>query len=178
MKLDIRPLSSELVYNKVNRWFLEEARFRMSFIKLITSQLLDECIEHIRNADTVYLLISFVMESGVRLLSPHLRDAVLRGADVKLLTGDYLYVTQPQALTALIHIHPELEVRLWNSRGVSFHPKAYLFRKANGDDVVIVGSSNLSHSALTTAPHRPGNRRVHIRRPHLWTMSLHPGRHS
>lgn len=122
----------------------------MSTVRLITSQLLAECIGHIGEADTVYLLISFVMESGVRLLAPHLREAVARGADVKVLTGDYLFVTEPEGLAELRGIHSDIEIRLWNSRGISFHPKAYLFRKNDGSDVLIVGSSNLSRSALTT----------------------------
>ncbi len=122
----------------------------MSIVKLIASQLLDECVQHIEDSETIYLLISFVMESGVELLAPSLRVAAKGGADIKILTGDYLYVTQPEALRELREIHPAIEVRLWNSHGVSFHPKAYLFRKRMGDDVVIVGSSNLSRSALTT----------------------------
>ena len=122
----------------------------MSSIKLITSKLIDECFHHIGESDTIYLLISFVMESGVRLLVPYLRDAAMNGADIKVLTGDYLFVTQPEALALLYQIHPEIEIRLWNSRGVSFHPKAYLFHKVSGNNVVIVGSSNLSKSALTT----------------------------
>lgn len=122
----------------------------MSSIKLITSQLLNTCIQHMENAESIYLLISFTMESGVRLLTPFLRDAAERGADVKILTGDYLYVTQPDALAALGQIHPTIAVRLWNSRGTAFHPKAYLFRKSDADDVLIVGSSNISQSALTT----------------------------
>ncbi|WP_369802933.1 hypothetical protein [Sporosarcina sp. P20a] len=34
------------------------------------------------------------------------------------------------------------------SGGTSFHPKAYLFKSQNGS-TVIIGSSNLSRSALT-----------------------------
>ncbi|WDL99110.1 DEAD/DEAH box helicase family protein [Alicyclobacillus sp. ALC3] len=122
----------------------------MTSIKLITSHLIDECLRHIEESETIYLLISFTMISGVDLIESALREAAHRGADIKFLTGDYLFVTQPEALADLIAIHPGIEVRLWKSAGVSFHPKAYIFRKAIGDDAVIVGSSNLSRSALTT----------------------------
>ncbi|QHT59364.1 DEAD/DEAH box helicase family protein [Paenibacillus lycopersici] len=120
----------------------------MPDIKLITENLVEELIPGIQRASGIYILTSFVMESGVRLLAPHLKEAALRGAEVKLLAGDYLFVTQPEALRALIRIHPAIEVRLWRSRGTSFHPKAYLFDYENGQGLFIVGSSNLSQSAF------------------------------
>ena len=121
----------------------------MADVKLITRRLQDELIQYFERADTIYLLISFLMESGVRLIAPYLRDAAARGADIKILTGDYLYVTQPQALAHFITIDPGIEVRLWKSHGESFHPKAYLFDDSKESSVMVVGSSNLSASALT-----------------------------
>lgn len=88
------------------------------------------------------------MKSGVELTQEPLKHAN-NGADIKICTGDYLFVTQPEALEALINIHPSIEVRLWNSNGVSFHPKSYMI-KDQQNSLLIVGSSNLSRSALTT----------------------------
>lgn len=88
------------------------------------------------------------MKSGVKLLEEPLRDAAIRGAEIKVCTGDYLYITQPEAIGKLHNIHPGIELRLWKSNGVAFHPKAYMFQyKDNG--TLIIGSSNLSNSALT-----------------------------
>ena len=42
-----------------------------------------------------------------------------------------------------------MEVRLWQSNGISFHPKSYIFQY-DDSGTLIVGSSNLSRSALTT----------------------------
>lgn len=120
----------------------------MPDIKLITENLVDELIPSIQKAAGIYILTSFVMESGVRLLAPHLKDALDRGAEVKLLAGDYLFVSQPEALRALLRSHPSIEARLWRSRGTSFHPKAYLFDYGDGEGLFIVGSSNLSLSAF------------------------------
>ncbi|MUT65718.1 DEAD/DEAH box helicase family protein [Paenibacillus sp. NEAU-GSW1] len=120
----------------------------MPEIKLITENLVDELIPGIQKASGIYILTSFVMESGVRLLAPHLKEAMNRGAEVKLLAGDYLFVSQPEALRALLNIHPYIEARLWRSRGTSFHPKAYLFDYGSGEGLFIVGSSNLSLSAF------------------------------
>jgi len=88
------------------------------------------------------------MKSGVYLLEKPLLKAAERNADIKICTGDYLYITQPEAIEKLVAIHPTIEVRMWKSKGGSFHPKAYLFEdEKNGTS--IIGSSNLSRSALT-----------------------------
>lgn len=120
----------------------------MTNIKLITENIIDDLVESIQGASSIYILTSFVMESGVKLLEGPLNEAIQRGADVKLMAGDYLYVTQPEGLRRLIEIEPRMEVRLWQSKGVSFHPKAYMLQKDDGEGLLIVGSSNLSRSAL------------------------------
>ncbi|REJ17941.1 MAG: DNA helicase [Paenibacillaceae bacterium] len=117
-------------------------------VKLITENLADELINAIRHASGIYIMTSFVMLSGVRLLAPHLKQALERGAEVKVLAGDYLFVTQPEGLKALIEIDGRLEARLWRSAGASFHPKAYLFDYDRGEGLLIVGSSNFSFSAM------------------------------
>lgn len=117
-------------------------------VKLITENLADELITGIQNASGIYIMTSFVMQSGVRLLAPHLKRALDNGAEVKMLAGDYLFVTQPEGLRALREIDERLEARLWRSAGTSFHPKAYLFDYENGEGLLIVGSSNFSLSAM------------------------------
>jgi HKD family nuclease len=67
-------------------------------VKLITENLADELIGAIRRASGVYIMTSFVMLSGVKLLAPHLKQALENGAEVKVLAGDYLFVTQPEGL--------------------------------------------------------------------------------
>lgn len=86
------------------------------------------------------------MESGVRLVLPHLKEAAANGAAIKILIGDYLHITQPKALEILLKELPNAEIRLYESHGVSFHPKAYLFRTAQNAHV-IVGSSKVCHDA-------------------------------
>lgn len=96
------------------------------------------------------MVVSFTMASGVRMLLPYLRSAVERGADIKILTGDYLHVTEPAALSMLMELGDGAEVRLWKSNGIAFHPKAYLIGVGSEETTIIVGSSNLSKSAMTT----------------------------
>lgn len=101
-----------------------------------------------QNASGIYIMTSFVMQSGVRLLAPHLKGTIERGAEVKVLAEDYLFVTQPEGLQALHDIDTRLEARLWRSMGTPFHPKAYLFDYENGEGLLIVGSSNFSMSTM------------------------------
>jgi len=121
----------------------------MTNVHLITNQLMKHLHKELEMADTICILTSFLMKSGVELLVQPLRNAAERGADIKICTGDYLFITQPEALKQLHSIHPNIEIRLWKSEGITFHPKAYIF-KHNNNDHVFVGSSNLSHSALTS----------------------------
>lgn len=89
------------------------------------------------------------MKSGVRMILPFLQQAAEKRVPIKLLVGDYLFVTQPQALRMLLEELPSAEVRIWKSEGTLFHPKSYLFRGIENSHL-IVGSSNLSALALTT----------------------------
>ncbi len=91
------------------------------------------------------------MKSGVELIIDDLKLSLENGADVKIVTGDYLYVTQPQALELLLDLYKynNFEIRLWQSSGQSFHPKTYIFKHEDEGNLVI-GSSNLSRSALTS----------------------------
>lgn len=120
----------------------------MTKVQLITNNLLQHIQTITQKSNHIYWLIAFAMESGVEAVLPTLKTAAKNGAEIKILIGDYLYITNPRALEQLQNELPTAHIRLFKSDGRSFHPKAYLFQ----DDVknhVIVGSSNLSKSALT-----------------------------
>lgn len=119
----------------------------MTEIRLITSNLIEEIKQLTHKAENIYWIVAFAMKSGVQLVLPHLKEAAANGAEIKILIGDYLHITQPEALELLLTELPTAQIRLYESRGVSFHPKAYLF-KSNVNSHVIVGSSNLSASAM------------------------------
>lgn len=93
--------------------------------RLVTSQLWAVIDEATRNSKSVYILASFAMESGIRIMTPTLQQQVARGAMIKILVGDYLYITEPEALRRLHALTPGVDTRLCS--GNSFHPKAYLF---------------------------------------------------
>src|SRR6516225_8630296 len=57
-----------------------------------------------RRFDRVDLLVSFVMKSGLDQIHGGLVDALDRGATVRMLTTDYLTVTDPDALARLLDL--------------------------------------------------------------------------
>ena len=58
-------------------------------------------VKSLDSADRVDIIVSFVMESGVRLLLTDLKSIVQKGVKVRILTGDYLGITEPGALYLL-----------------------------------------------------------------------------
>ncbi len=102
-------------------------------------------------ADRIDIIVSFLMTSGVNLLLPAIRTAICRGAKIRILTGKYLNITQPEALALLKKEFGEkIDLRFClTDKNQSFHPKAYIFHKKSGSDI-FVGSSNISYSALTS----------------------------
>jgi len=121
----------------------------MNEIRLITEDLLDELVNAMANATSIFFIVSFAAGSGISLMITHLQQALLRGAEIKILVGDYLYITEPEALEGLLQVGSDAEIRLWQSHGRSFHPKAYLLQSEDDEGILFVGSSNLSRSAMT-----------------------------
>lgn len=103
----------------------------------------------IDRAKAVDLSVSFLMTSGVRLILPHLRDLLDRGGHLRLLTGDYLGVTEPAALRLVADLAGARRLHVFQAAEVPFHPKAWMFTFADNGGALVVGSSNLSRSALT-----------------------------
>lgn len=109
--------------------------------------LLPLLAERLDQAHSVDLAVAFAMDSGVALLEPWLRELLARGGRLRVVVGDYLDTTDPTALARLYDLDGA-ELHVFETKGLSFHPKAWLFRAADQRGVAIVGSSNLSQSAL------------------------------
>lgn len=99
---------------------------------------------------SIDIIVSFLKESGLSLITDGLISALDRGVRIRILTGTYLGITSPFALEELMSLNGDIEVRLFSEDSVAFHPKAYIVRSMDPkDDCIIVGSSNISASALT-----------------------------
>lgn len=103
-----------------------------------------------KKADGVDIIVSFLMESGVKMILKDLDQALQRGAKIRILTGNYLGITQPSALYLIKNkLGEQVDLRFYNDPKRSFHPKAYMFHYPSYSEMYI-GSSNVSRSALTS----------------------------
>lgn len=103
-----------------------------------------------KHAKQIDIIVSFLMESGVRMILNDLKSALDRGIQVRLLTGNYLGITQPSALYLLKReLDNRIDLRFYSEKGHSFHAKAYIFHYETRKEIYI-GSSNISRSALTS----------------------------
>lgn len=109
-----------------------------------------QLINSLKQADSVDIVVSFLMESGVRMLLGELDNALKQGAKIRILTGNYLGITQPSALYLIKHrLGEQVDLRFYNEKNRSFHPKSYMFHYKEYSTIYI-GSSNISRSALTS----------------------------
>jgi superfamily II DNA or RNA helicase/HKD family nuclease len=104
----------------------------------------------LEKAKRVDIIVAFLMESGVKLIEQELLALANKNVPIRILTGNYLNITQPQALYLLKgSLGDKVDLRFYNVKNKSFHPKAYIFEYEDGGDIFI-GSSNISRSALTS----------------------------
>lgn len=76
-----------------NLGLLSRTPHRLTLISGGEDPLFPHLVRHIDDADAVDIAVAFIMESGARLLIPHLRDMLSRGGRLRFVTGDYLEVT-------------------------------------------------------------------------------------
>ena len=108
----------------------------------------NEIKKSIKNAESIDIIVSFLMNSGVELIINELKNS---NAKIRILTGSYLNITHPHALYKLKNeLKDNLDLRFYNIENKSFHPKAYIFHNKK-DSEIYIGSSNLSKGALTTS---------------------------
>lgn len=113
---------------------------------------LSEAFARATHAD---LAVAFIKTTGLRLLLPDLESMVDAGAPqrVRVLASDYLDITDPEALRLLLLLQERgAEVRVYTTQEGSFHLKAYIFAKLDGQllaaGTAFIGSSNISRQAL------------------------------
>ena len=112
--------------------------------------LLPKLIDGINRAETIEITVAFIRVSGLKLLFGALSDAVDRGAVIKVLTSDYLDVTDPQSLRELMLLQERgADIRIYECDGrQSFHMKSYIFIHTHDGEQIegcaFVGSSNIS----------------------------------
>jgi len=112
-------------------------------------------------SDQVDMAVAFVKTTGLNLLLPDLLGVLRKPrkpapARVRILTSDYLDITDPEALRKLLLLQDHgAQVGVYESKGSSFHMKAYLFAGGGQSEQsdkywgrAFIGSSNISKQAL------------------------------
>lgn len=127
-----------------------------------TDTFLPKLVHEIAHATHIDISVSFIMTSGLTLLMPDLQaalrpelESVRQPAKVRVLTGDYLDVTDVEACRLLMLLKDiGAEVRVFEARAHSFHMKAYIFATEHPEQGLsgraFIGSSNISKQALRT----------------------------
>ncbi len=102
------------------------------------------------HCDEFSISVAFINRSGFVALSQTLKELEKRGIRGRILTTDYLTFSDPYALDRLNELsNVDLKLYHVSDAGVGFHTKGYLFRE-EGTYRIIIGSSNMTQSALTT----------------------------
>jgi len=91
--------------------------------------------------------VAFITTSGVACIIEQLKNLEEQGIRGRILTSTYLNFTQPEALRRLMQFE-HLELRIETKK--AFHSKGYLFELVGGVYDLVLGSSNLTQTALTT----------------------------
>jgi HKD family nuclease len=145
--------------DRTERWTNALATRKPEQNKRLVTGGADHFLPHLSEAFTwatqTDLAVAFIKTTGLRLLLPDLEAMVETGAPqrVRVLTSDYLDITDPEALRLLLLLQERgAEVRVYTTQEGSFHLKAYIFAKLNGQSlaagVAFIGSSNISRQAL------------------------------
>lgn len=90
------------------------------------------------------LSVAFITASGIQVLAEILSQLRQRGIKGRILTSTYLCFNDPDALRKLLE-YSNIETRVYQG---DLHAKGYFFNK-KGISTIIIGSSNLTQTALT-----------------------------
>src|SRR5690625_987614 len=107
--------------------------------------VLNEIQNELRKSKSFCINVAFITTAGIGMLKTQLSDFVDKGGTGKILVSPYLGFNDPAALYELLKLQ-NIDVKM-TTEEVNSHAKVYIFNREQ-EQSVIVGSSNLTHSAL------------------------------
>lgn len=135
---DMVPIKEDLFLTRVDVLYNDSHKIK-NFFKTLAYEM--------QTADEISFLVSFVRMSGAQLLTRELIALEKKNVPIKILTTTYLNITEAKALRHFMKFK-NVEIKVLPLNNESFHTKAYLFKRNSNQNTVIIGSSNISHSAL------------------------------
>ena len=110
------------------------------------NNLLSILINELETCKSFKFSSAFITLNGIQPLKEIFNYLQENNIPGKILTTDYLYFTEPEAIEFLNN-YENIEIKIFKQENQGFHTKGYIFEKENGY-TGIIGSSNLTSKAL------------------------------
>ena len=111
----------------------------------LNEKVISTILEELRSCESFFLSVAFITSGGITSLLGTLLDLESKCVKGKILVSEYLNFTEPEALRRLLQLS---NVELKIARETDFHSKGFMFTHKSYY-TIIIGSSNLTHGALT-----------------------------
>ena len=111
------------------------------------TKVIHEIENNLLLCDSFDLSVAFISDSGISAIRQSLIDAINSNKSGRIVTSTYLGFNNPKTFRELLKLfdNTNIKIRIYQKDG--FHPKGYIFKKGNGQKIII-GSSNLTQEAL------------------------------
>lgn len=113
-------------------------------------KVLSSIEDELLTCEQFQISVAFVTMSGITPLLQTMKELERKGISGEILTTNYLNFSEPRALEKLNSLS-NITIKMYDveAAGEGFHTKGYIFKK---DEIyrIIIGSSNMTKSALTT----------------------------
>lgn len=145
----VQIFNSSLQTGYVNKTVFSDLAYQPELLvnqKNPPKKVLTTILHELENCNQFYISVAFVTTSGVATIINKLKELESRKISGQILVSQYLNFTQPEALRRLLQFK-NIDLRIATTGNA--HAKGYIFKNKYHYNL-IVGSSNLTDSALST----------------------------